>query len=100
MTAGPVRERDRVKGRIDALMAEAIALPRATTPEEIEAAMADARARSSCIKVFSRREGELDQTLTNRRAWAALIGLVACVGSFALCAAYWLGRGAKEAGQV
>lgn len=100
LTVAPAREREQVRRNIEALMAEAISPPTATPPAELQAAMAMTRATSASLIALSRREGELDQTFASRRAWAALIGLVACVGCFALCSAYWLGRGAREAGQV
>lgn len=99
LTAGPDREREQVRGEIEALMAQVIAPSTETPAAEIKASMAAARARSASIVALSRREGALDQKIANKRAWAALIGLVACVGCFALCSAYWLGRGARETGR-
>jgi hypothetical protein len=94
LTAGPARERMQVRGKIDALMAEATA----TSPKAIKTAMALTRARLATLVAFSRREGELRQTLVHKRSWAMLIGLVAAVGCFALCSVYWLRRGAEDAG--
>ncbi len=99
LTAGPARERMQVRGKIDALMAEATAPPTAISPTAVKAAMALTRARLATLVAFSRREGELRQTLVHKRSWAMLIGLVASVGCFALCSVYWLRRGAEGAGQ-
>jgi len=100
LTAGPTRERMKVRGKIDALMAEATAPPTATSPAAMKATMALARARLATLVAFSRREGELRQSLVNKRSWAMLIGLVASVGCFALCSVYWLRRGAEGVGQA
>lgn len=100
LTAGPAREKMKVRGKIDALMAEATAPPTATSPAAIKSAMALTRARLATLVAFSRREGALRQTIENKRGWAMLIGLVAAVGSFALCSVYWLRRGAEGAGKA
>lgn len=97
LKAAPALEREEVRGKIEAIMARALAAPTKLSAEEAKAAVAESRATSSVLWALHKREADLDQTCRAKRFWAALIGLVAGGGCFALCSVYWLGRGVREA---
>ena len=97
LTAAPARERDEVRGKIEAIMARALAAPTKLSLEDAKPAAAESRATSSLLGALHKREAGLGQACRAKRFWAVLIGLVAGGGCFGLCSVYWVGRGVKEA---
>ena len=92
LAAGPRSERAQVQGKIDAILAATLAVPEKVTKEELAIVQARSRATSSYLWDLHHRDEGLRREISSREAWAAVVGLVAGAGCFALCSVSWIKR--------
>lgn len=97
LRVAPAREFRKILGEMAAIPSQTSAAPVKASSEEAKAAMAEHRATVSALHALYQGKAKLEQECRTKRFLAALIGLVASVGCFALCSVYWARRGAKEA---
>ena len=97
LTVAPARDELMIRGEIAAIPKRLPPVPAKVSPEEAREAVAQHRATAATLLALYHEKAGLEAECIRARFWAAMIGIVAGVGSFALCSVYWLRRGAEEA---
>jgi hypothetical protein len=96
LTVGLKREKEDVRGKIDSILAATLAKPKKVAKEELAFVQTMFRATSSYLWNLHYRNEMLRHEIRSKRAWAAVIGLIACMGCLALCIVSSVGCGGRR----